>query len=76
MFREHGHNTKPDRASSGSVLPKVLAAVAVVALLRMLVSHKHGGGTSRWRDRRREMIAEIHRELHQEAGAEASTAKA
>ena len=60
----------------GSILPKVIAVVAVVGLLRMLASHKrtHGDGSS-WRDQRREMVAELHRELHR-ADAEADTAKA
>jgi hypothetical protein len=63
--------------TSGSILPKVIAVVAVVGLLRMLASHKRtNGGTSSWRDRRREMVAELHRELHKQDEAEAGTAKA
>lgn len=68
MFRER---------SSGSILPKVIAVVAVVGLLRMLASHKRThGGTSTWRDRRREMVAELHRELHRDADSAAGTASA
>ena len=60
----------------GSILPKVIAVVAVVGLLRMLASHKrtHGDNSS-WRERRREMVAELHRELHR-ADSEAGTAGA
>jgi hypothetical protein len=84
MFREHIHNTTtgaaergPDRGNSGSILPKVVAVVAVVGLLRMIASHKRThGGTSSWGDRRREMVAELHRELHRQDDAEAGTAKA
>lgn len=64
MFRQHRHNTTTD-ASSASALPKVIALIAVVGLLRMLASHKRAhGNMSSWRDRRREMVAEFHRELH------------
>jgi hypothetical protein len=85
MFRDHGHNTTRDAATRGpgSILPKVIAILAVVGLVRMLASHKRGHGeTSSWRDRRREMVAELHRELHREddlkadaADPEAGTAK-
>jgi hypothetical protein len=93
MFREHRHNTTteaamraPDRATTGSILPKVIAVVAVVGLVRTLASHRRAhGGASSWGDRRREMIAELHRELHrqddlkadatQPADPEAGTAK-
>jgi hypothetical protein len=55
----------------------------VVGLVRMVASHKRAhGGASSWGDRRREMIAELHRELHRQddlkadaADAEADTAK-
>jgi hypothetical protein len=63
--------------TSGSILPKVIAVVAVVGLLRMLASHKRtSGGTSSWRDQRRKMVAELHRELHQQDEAEAGSEKA
>jgi hypothetical protein len=89
MFREHMHNTADgamcgsDRATSGSILPKVIAVVAVVGLVRMLASHKRTqGGASSWGDRRRQMIAQLHRELHRQddlnadaADPEADTAK-
>jgi hypothetical protein len=84
MFREHTHDTTTgaaergfDRGSSGSILPKVIAVVAVVGLLRMLASHKRtNGGTSSWRDQRRKMVGELHRELHRHGEAEAGTLKA
>jgi hypothetical protein len=63
--------------SSGSIFPKVIAVVAVIGLMRMLASHKRThGGPSSWRDRRREMVAELHRELHRDADAKAGTAEA
>ena len=53
---------RPDR---GSVLPKILAVVAILSLIRMLANHRPGrGDASSWRERRRQMIAELHRELH------------
>ena len=92
MFREmrHGAAMPPMRGrgrsyyepypgeGGGSVLPKVIGVVVAIGLIRMLVSHKrdHDGGGG-WRDRRREMIAEVHRELHRQddlkAEAPAST---
>jgi hypothetical protein len=51
---------------SGSVLPKVIGVVVAVGLIRMLVSHKRGHDGGSWRNRRREMIAEIHRDLHRQ----------
>ena len=50
----------------GSVLPKVIGVVVAIGLIRMVVSHKRGHGASGWADRRREMIAEVHRELHRQ----------
>jgi hypothetical protein len=68
---------------AGSVLPKILAVVVILNLIRMVANHKRGahGDAASWRDRRKAMIAELHRELHredaQEAGASAEgTAKA
>jgi hypothetical protein len=78
MFREmrHGAAMPPMRGygrayyerypgeGSGSVLPKVIGVVVAIGLIRLLVSHKRGHDGGSWRDRRREMIAEVHRELH------------
>jgi hypothetical protein len=82
MFREHTHDPTTgtvrtaDRAGA-SVLPKILAAVAIINLLRMVASHKRGhGDASSWRDRRKSMIAELHRELHRQDDAEAGTVEA
>jgi hypothetical protein len=78
MFRDHRHHATREAATrgSGSILPKVIAVVAVVGLVRMLASHKRGHGeTSSWRDRRREMVAELHRELHREDDVKADAAK-
>jgi hypothetical protein len=49
---------------AASVLPKLLALLVALALVRMVVraGGRHGG-PSRW-SRRREAIAEFHRELH------------
>jgi hypothetical protein len=57
--------------SVGAILPKVLAVIVTMAVVRALLgaSRRHGG-RSRW-SRRREAIAELHRELHaQEAAAD------
>ena len=71
MFREHTHDPETGKAvgterSHGSVLPKMLAVVAVINLLRM-VANRHGHGQAAgWKDRRKAMIAELHRELHRQ----------
>jgi hypothetical protein len=77
MFKERRQGSAPSESGndrgSGSVLPKILGVVAVISILRMLASHKHGhGDASSWRDRRRSMIAELHRELHREDGEAAN----
>ena len=48
--------------SGSAVLPKLLAVVAALALVRFVLHAKHGDGGGR--NRRREAIAQIHRELH------------
>jgi hypothetical protein len=50
----------------GSVLPKVIGVIVAVGLIRMLVSHKRGRDGGSWRERRLEMIADMHRELHRQ----------
>jgi hypothetical protein len=80
MFKERRQSAATSESrndhGSGSVLPKILGIVAVISILRMLASHKHGhGDASSWRQRRRSMIAELHRELHRE-DAEAANARA
>ena len=52
-----------DRAEARSFVPKVIAVLVAVALVRTIARHQGGGGPSRW-NRRREMIADLHRELH------------
>ena len=47
---------------AGSFLPKLLAIVAALALVRVVVRAKRGDGTGR--SRRHEAIARLHRELH------------
>ena len=49
-------------ASAGAVLPKLIAVVAALALVRMVVRGKHGDGPGH--GRRHEAIARLHRELH------------
>ena len=80
MFREmrHGAAMPPMRGhgrgyyepypgeGGGSVLPKVIGVVLAIGLIRMLVSHKRGHEGGSWRERRHEMIAEVHRELHRQ----------
>jgi hypothetical protein len=85
MKREDKHDSAADDSAAGRdgtrIFPKLLAVVAVIGILRMLASHKRGGHGDRagWRERRHQMIAEIHRELHREEAAETAaetTAKA
>ena len=78
MFREmrHGAAMPPMRGygrgyyepypgeGAGSVLPKVIGVVVAIGLIRMVMSHKRQGGS--WADRRREVIAEVHRDLHRQ----------
>lgn len=73
MFREHTHDPESGKAigadrSHGSVLPKILAVVAVINLLRMVASHRRGahGEMSSWAERKRTKLAELHRELHRQ----------
>jgi hypothetical protein len=56
-----------DRAEARSFVPKVIAALVAMAVVRTVIANvgrRHaGGGSSPW-NRRRQMIAELHRELH------------
>jgi len=77
-FRQHGpgESGRPIRGtfypsagphgggSIGSVLPKLLAILVAVAVARNVVggARRHGGSSRR--SRRRQAIAEFHRELH------------
>ena len=63
------------RGTSGSgsgglptALPKLLAVLVAVAVVRRLSSHAAGGHRS-GRSRRRDAIAKLHEELHREAAA-------
>jgi hypothetical protein len=62
-------------ASIASVLPKLIGILVVMAVIRTVA--RHHGGSSRW-SRRREAIAEFHRELHagDAAGKSAEDVKA
>lgn len=65
----------PDDAASGrsagAVVPKLLAVLVAMAVIRTLAA-KHGHGGLHRRTGRRAAIAELHRELHAQevAGAE------
>lgn len=51
-------------SSIGSVLPKLLAILVAMVVVRNVVgARRRHGGPSRW-SRRREAIADFHRELH------------
>ena len=58
-----------DRADARSFVPKVIATLVAMALVRTVISRHHGGGRSSGWSRRREMIAELHRELHAQEDA-------
>jgi hypothetical protein len=56
--------------SIDSVVPKLLAVVAALFFVRAVIGAKrHHGASSRW-SRRREAIAEFHRQLHAEDSAD------
>jgi hypothetical protein len=58
----------------GAVIPKVIAIVVAMALVRSIVAGKrHAHGPGRW-SRRREAMAELHRELHAADDASAPAA--
>lgn len=57
-------------ASIASVLPKLLAILVAMAVVRKVMGGaRHHGGSTRW-GRRREAIAEFHRELHAQDAAD------
>jgi len=55
--------------SIASALPKLLAILVAMAVVRTVVGAKRGHGGSGRRGRRREAIAQLHRELHAEEEA-------
>jgi hypothetical protein len=60
-----------DRSGPHSAFPKIIGLLVAMALVRTVLARHHGdGGSSRW-SRRREMIAELHRELHAQEDAPA-----
>jgi hypothetical protein len=62
-------------AGGGSAVPKIIGVLIAVGLLRAIVGHRRRhGGPDGWRDRRRVMIATLHRQLHEEEAASAPTA--
>jgi hypothetical protein len=59
----------PRGGSLGAVVPKLLAVLVTMVVVRTVIGARRGhGGQSRW-SRRREAIAEFHRELHAEESA-------
>ena len=60
-----------DRSGAHSAFPKIIGVLVAMALVRTVLARHHGGGgSSRW-SRRREMIAELHREHHAQEDAPA-----
>ena len=55
--------------SIGSIVPKVLAIVAAMVVVRTVIGAKRRHGGPSHGSRRREAIAEFHRELHAEDSA-------
>ncbi len=53
-----------------AVLPKLLSILVAMAVVRKVVGSHHGG--SSMRSRRREAIAQFHRELHAEEDAQSA----
>ena len=59
--------------SIGPALGKIVVVLVAMAVARNIVGHAgRRGGESRW-SRRRNMIAELHRELHAEEASQAET---
>ena len=67
----HGRDRDTEgRGSHGSMLPKIIGVLIVIGLVRAVIGKgRHHGGPSAWRERRREAIAQLHRELHAEDAA-------
>ena len=60
-----------DGRAAGSAIARVAVVLMALAVARAVIGHagRHGGGTGM--SRRRQMIAELHRELHAEDAAAA-----
>ena len=67
----HGRDRDAEgRGSHGSVLPKIIGVLIVIGLVRAVIGKgRHHGGPSAWRERRRDAIAQLHRELHAQDAA-------
>lgn len=63
-------------ASVASVVPKLLAVLMVMAVIRNVVGAKRRHGGSSGMSRRREAIAQFHRDLHADDADPAEDAKA
>ena len=63
-------------ASVASVVPKLLAVLVAMAVIRTVVGAKRRHGGSSGMSRRREAIAQFHRELHAEDPTTAEDVKA
>jgi len=65
--REAPYEPMGTGAGSGSVIPKIIGVLLAIGLLRAIASHRsRHAGPDGWRDRRREAIAKLHRQLHEE----------
>jgi hypothetical protein len=54
-------------AASSSAIPKIIGVLLTIGLLRAIAGHRsRHGAPDGWRDRRREAIAKLHRQLHEE----------
>jgi hypothetical protein len=66
-------STDSSERSIGPAVGKIVVVLVAMAVARNIVGHAgRRGGESRW-SRRRNMIAELHRELHAEEASQAET---
>jgi hypothetical protein len=76
MQRHMKHRSTTDEAEPaphrhGSAVPKLLAIVMAVMLMKVLARVSRQAGSPQWRERRHAAIADIHRRLHEEDAAAA-----
>jgi hypothetical protein len=71
MKRDTTDRSTPDEAEPmahrhGSAVPKVLAIVMAVMLMKVLARVSRQAGSPQWRERRHAAIADLHRRLHED----------
>ena len=71
MQREPKHRSttreaEPRSRGHGSAVPKILAVVMGVMLMKVLARVSRQPGSPQWRERRHAAIADLHRRLHDE----------